>query len=185
MRSLTVPELLDIWEKGKGRQPAYRGLAMLAALYPDVSREQLAKLTIGERDSCLLGLREVTFGSGMTGLATCPACGETMEFKFCTRDIMTAREVERNETETFTFHGYELQFRLPNSLDLFSISRCPDLENARDILLSRCILRANYLGHELSWDKLPREILDAFVTGMERIDSQADVQLELSVLIDG
>ncbi len=179
MRSFTVPELLDIWEKGKGRQPVYHGLAMLAALCPNVSREQLARLTIGERDSCLLKLREHIFGSQMTGLATCSACGENMELKFNTRDIMDPGGVERNDIEIFSFHGYELQFRLPNSLDLVSISKCSDSEKARDILLSRCILLANYQGQELSPDKLPGEVLDAAVTRMERIDSQADVQLEL------
>lgn len=179
MRSLTVPELLDIWEKGRGRQPVYHGLAMLAALSPNKSLEQLARLTIGERDSCLLKLRELTFGSQMTSLAKCSACGETMELKFSTRDLMAPSEVERNEIEIFRFHGYELQFRLPNSIDLISISKCSDSEKARDILLSRCILLANYQGNDLSPDKLPSEVLDAVVTKMEGIDSQADVQLEL------
>jgi hypothetical protein len=179
MHSLTVHELLDIWEKGTGRQPVYHGLAMLAALCPNASREQLARLTIGERDSCLLKLRELTFGSQMTGLATCSACGEKMELKFSTSDIKDTREVERDEIEIISFHGYELQFRLPNSIDLVSISKCSDSEKARDILLSRCILLANYQGHDLSLEKLPSEVLDAVVTRMERIDSQADVQLEL------
>lgn len=179
MRSLTVPELLDIWEKGKGRQPVYHGLAMLAALSPNESLEQLARLTIGERDSCLLKLRELTFGSQMTGLAKCSACGETMELKFSTRDIMNPGEAERNEIEIFSFQDYELQFRLPNSIDLVSISKCSDSEEARDILLSRCILLANYQGHDLSPDKLPSEVLDAVVTRMEWIDSRADIELEL------
>lgn len=179
MRSLTVPELLDIWERGKGRPPFYRGIAMLAALYPDASMEQLAMLTIGERDSRLLRLREVTFGTQMTALATCSACGDTMELEFSSRDIMPAQEVERKENETFSFHGYDLQFRLPNSFDLLSISKCSDMEKARDILLSRCIHLAYYQGYELSSDKLPSEISNAVETRMEQIDSQADIQLEL------
>jgi len=179
MRSLCAFELLDLWEKGKGRQAVHNGLAMLSVAYPDVSLEQLTRLSIGERDSCILKLREIAFGPWLMGQATCPACGEDLELKFSTGDIQAVQKTDGKAVEDCSFNGYVLKFRLPNSLDLLSLSGCTDLVEARRILLSRCILFANYRGNELPIDELPGEVLDAVVKRMEEIDPQSDVQLDL------
>ncbi len=179
MQPLSVFELLDLWEKGKGRQTAHNGLAMLSVAYPDVPVERLAMLSIGERDFYLLKLREITFGPWLVGQAACPACGDDLELKFGIRDIQAAQKIDGNVVENFSFNSYELKFRLPNSSDLLSLSGCTDLVEARRILLSRCILFANIQGNEVPMDEVPGEVLDAVVKRMEEIDPQADVQLDL------
>lgn len=180
MRHPSVFELLNLWEKGKDQRAAYIGLSMLSVVYPGVPIEQLARLSIGERDSCILKLREIAFGPWLVGQADCPACGEDLETKFEIKDIqVNRRESDRKLIDKFCFDGYELKFRLPNSLDLLSLSESVSLEKSRYILLSRCTLSASYQENEITMDKLPSEVLDAVVMKMEEIDPQADVQLNL------
>lgn len=179
MRLPSIFELLDLWEKGNGQRAVYIGLAMLSVAYPDVPIEQLARLSIGERDSCILKLREMAFGPWLIGQANCPACGEDLETKFGIKDIQVNREIDRKIMDKFSSNGYELKFRLPNSLDLLSLSEGIDLEKARHILLSRCILSASCQGNEIPLDKLPSEVLDEIIVKIEEIDPQADVQLDL------
>ncbi len=76
MRALLAFELLRVWEQGLTLTPVQRALALLAAACPDTSTDALAGLSIGQRDACLLTLREWAFGPQLISLATCPACNE-------------------------------------------------------------------------------------------------------------
>ena len=69
MLALTGNEMLYIWETGLGHHPIDQALIILAAAFPEISRDKLAKLSIGQRDSCLLTVRAYTFGSRLAGLA--------------------------------------------------------------------------------------------------------------------
>lgn len=177
MRPLTIFEMLDLWEKGKDQRAVYIGLAMLSVAYPKVPIERLARLSIGERDFCILKLREMAFGSRIIGQANCPACGEELETKFDIRDIQMNREIDRKIMDIYSSDGYELKFRLPNSLDLLSLSESIGVNEAKYFLLSRCILSANYQGNIIPMDKLPGEVLDAISMKMEENDPQADIQM--------
>jgi hypothetical protein len=76
MRALSAKELLSVWESGASQVPLQRALTMLAFACPEASSDSLARLTIGQRDARLLALREMTFGSEVTGVTDCPECGE-------------------------------------------------------------------------------------------------------------
>jgi hypothetical protein len=78
--------------------------------------------------------------------------------------------------------GYELCFRLPNSLDLAAISNSNDLSASQKLLLERCLSTAKYNGEHVSADQLPIEIVDAVVKRMAQADPQADVQFAISCL---
>lgn len=86
MRELDVAELLSVWERGQGRPSVERTLALLAAACSETAPEALAELSLGERDSRLLALREWTFGPRLASVAACPACGEQLEL-----DLAAAR----------------------------------------------------------------------------------------------
>src|SRR5258708_4478818 len=90
MRPLSAAELLSAWERGSGQPPHERALRVLTAACPDRSFEELASLTIGERDAHLLKLREWTIGEEFTALLTCPACGNSLELNFSVEDIRIA-----------------------------------------------------------------------------------------------
>jgi hypothetical protein len=179
MRAFSEIELLDIWERGRARHPVHRALALLIAACPDIPLEQMARFSIGHRDNVLIRLRETIFGPKLTGVAICPACKERLELEFSTKDIQPEGEI-REEINDFSFNGYEVQFRLPNSLDLLSLSETSDLTKARYSLLGRCIIYAKTQGDEISIDKLPAKVLDAIVLRMNEIDPNADIQMDLS-----
>lgn len=90
MRALSAGELLGVWERGLAQSPAQRALILLAAGMCDLPLEELVKFTIGERDACLLALREDIFGPHLRSLTNCPACAERLEFQITTPDLLGA-----------------------------------------------------------------------------------------------
>ncbi len=94
MRALSASELLGVWERGLAQQPIQRALTLLSAAFPQTSPDVLAKLSIGQRDACLLTLREWLFGSQLVSLAMCPHCGERLELTFNVADIRVPSKAE-------------------------------------------------------------------------------------------
>ncbi|MEJ2670936.1 MAG: phage baseplate protein [Deltaproteobacteria bacterium] len=180
MRALTVPELLKAWEEGLGRTLAERALVLLAAACPDTSREALARLSIGQRNLRLLKLREQTFGPQIVGLARCPHCGEQLELIFRTDDLKGAPEAEPEETLMLRIEGDEVQFRLPNSLDLALIDPHQDLAHNRQLILKRCLLKVSHAGEARSLDHLSADAVEAIMARMAKADPHADVSLNVA-----
>ena len=87
MRALATAELLETWERGLELSPPQRALAILGASTPNSGPEALGRLSVGERDACLLTLREWTFGPRLAGTAQCLQCGEAVEFVFHVADV--------------------------------------------------------------------------------------------------
>jgi hypothetical protein len=133
MRALSASELLSVWESGCNQRPLQRALTMLAAAGPEDSFDSLARLTIGQRDACLLKLRELTFGSELTGVTDCPECAEKIELSLNCSDFRPAIETEPPAELVAESNGRELRFRLPTSEDLLAV-------NTPGELLQRCLL---------------------------------------------
>lgn len=87
MQVLSTLELISVWEQGLNKSLVQRALILLSAAYPDASLESLAQLSIGQRDSMLLSLREKIFGAQLASVANCPACGERLELLLQVSDI--------------------------------------------------------------------------------------------------
>jgi hypothetical protein len=147
---------------------------------PETSPEKLTQLSIGQRDTLLLTLREWTFGSDLNSLATCPSCGEYLELNFTVADIQVSPEVNPTQEHSLSFADYEVSFRLPNSSDLATIAGHQDTLAARQTLLEICVLVASYQGESFSIQELPSPVMEAVVEKMAQADPQADVQLALS-----
>jgi hypothetical protein len=205
MRVLSASELLGVWERGLTQSPVHRALGLLSAANPEQTPTQLAALSIGRRDGLLLTLREWTFGSQIQSVATCPHCSDRLELSFEISDIRVPeiapakpevsllsrwlrqdRQPERRSS-VVKFADYEVQFQLPNSLDLAAcLDRVPALNaggntsNPQQILLQRCLSMVRYQGKQQSIDQLPADAIDAVVAQMAEEDPQANVQLNLT-----
>jgi hypothetical protein len=181
MPSLSASELLRVWERGLSQPSVERALALLSATNPEASTEALAQLSIGARDAQLLRLRERIFGSQLTSLAVCPQCEERVELDFTVEEIAVGAKSSSEQTRFELSVGtYEVQFRLPNSLDLLAIETfgaSPKL--VESFLLKRCLLSVREGVEERLFDDLPAEVVGAVVEEMARADPQADVQLAL------
>jgi hypothetical protein len=194
MRALSAAELLTAWERGQGQASFQRALILLSVACPELTIDQLAQLSIGERDARLLALRELTFGSQLVSLANCSACGQQLEFSFNAGEILVTSETDQAKEiqdafkkEAFkplsmNLNEYEILFRLPNSLDLAALAGSLDGSDSQQRLFQRCVLSARLLDEEINSSQLPAEILEAISSRMDEADPQADVQLNLSCL---
>src|ERR1700731_782416 len=139
MRTLSAPELLEAWERGRSLGPVGRALTLLEAACPEASPDELASLSIGRRDADLLALRKATFGPEMAGVAVCPRCGEQLELSFSVAQIRLQSVARTGEAFALTVDGYHLQVRPPNSQDLAVIGEQLDVSLRRRLLLERCL----------------------------------------------
>ena len=179
MRALSAPEILDLWERGLSLTPVERVLTLLAAACREPI-DALAQLSVGQRDARLLQLRDWTFGSQFVSVVTCPVCSERLELNFNTADLRGGADAESTETLALSLAGYELRFRVPNSLDLIAIADCEDARDARQRLLERCVATSEHQGEPVTVGGLPAGVVDAVAERMALADPQGDVQLPVA-----
>ncbi len=180
MRALSAVELLNVWELGLAQSPAERALTLLGAACPEISPQSLTNLSVGERDARLMTLRERTFGSQLVCIATCARCGERLELSFSAGELLTKEAPVSSEISSLTIDGYELSFRLPNSLDLAELAGCTDVATGRQLLLERCISNVEQSGERLTIADVPSTVMDALVERMGQIDQAGNLELILS-----
>lgn len=175
MNSLSTLELLTVWELGLNRGQVERALALLVAACPQVSRQQLANLSLGQRDRKLLKLRETTFGSEMSCLMVCPACDERLELTVKISELLSEPQEPTRSSLQLTVDDYDVEFRLPNSEDLLVLSSEHQLLQRPLALLERCLLSAKRRSESVSANELPVAVLDAVEHSMEQADPLADI----------
>ncbi len=179
MRSLSAHDLLGVWEVGEDQHPLDRALTILAAACPELTWDELAALSIGQRDARLLALRERTYGPKLEGFVGCPKCSESLEFDVTVADLRAAAEPDAGEQSLeLAGDGFELRFRLPDSRDLAAVLGCRDPATAHDLLVQRCVIEARREGTPVAASELPTDI----AAGLSRSISEHDPQAE--VLID-
>ena len=184
MRAPSTEELLGVWEAGFAQPPLERALALLAVACPEASWDQLAKLSIGQRDVKLLKLRETLWGPQMTAVVACPKCQERMELSLDTREMSGGSQPSQPAEISLRVSGFDMTFRLPTSLDLMAAEGKGTTEGAT-ALLHRCLLSveqgaAEQRGARIDFDKLPPEAVEGLTKSMAEADPLADIQLSLS-----
>lgn len=171
--------LLNIWELGTVQHPLDRALTILKLAFPEQSRQELANLSIGQRDAHLLSIREQFFGSQLNGYVECPNCSERLEFSLLTQEIRTetlsdASELSRRIDELI------FNFRLPNSLDLVTVANCDYLQKARLSLVKNCLIAAKQGEKVLSVEELSEVEIEKFATILAESDPQAEILLNFN-----
>jgi len=182
LRPLTAAEVLAVWERGERQPPAEQALALLAAALPAKARGELADLSVGERDACLLALRERTLGSALRGRTECPTCGARLEFSVATADVYVAGDAPPPAPElALAAGGYDLRYRLPTTRDLAAVAAsCRTAAEGRQLLLARCLSGARRDGEAVAAAELPEAVVAALAAAMAERDPQAEVELRLA-----
>ena len=178
MRALTTAEMLDAWERGMNRSVTEQALLLLSPACA-LSFDELAELSTGRRDALLLELRERMFGGQLVCVASCPECGERLELNFETAELLHDQRPTEAEPLHLHFAGYELSFRLPNSLDLMAVANSADALIARQQLLERCVISSAQDGEPVAVNRLPAAVVEALTERMRQADPLADIQLAL------
>ncbi len=179
---LSSIDLLQIWERGQDQHPLDVSLTILSVDNPEMKRDVLARLTIGQRDRLLLELHERTFGPVINGFAECPHCEEKLEFSMSINDFKGPSEHCITEEEnSFDLVTKELKFsfRLPNSIDLAAIVGCDDVEKAQGIIAQRCVLEATSNGKPVTLKELPEQVVNKLAIRMAECDPQAEILIDL------
>jgi len=173
-------DFLRIWEHGQGQHPLDRLITILQANSPDRSRQELADLTIGQRDKQLLAFREVHFGRLLQAYGVCPACEERWEFALHTEHLRQGETQRPPQQEFILADGdFEVRYRLPTSRDLAASATREDLGAAQELILTQCLLAATHKGDSVSLDDLPPEFVSRLIEDMGQNDPQADASLAM------
>jgi hypothetical protein len=184
MRAFSMAGMLAAWEDGATKTPSQRALGLLAVVFPETSREQLAELSIGQRDAMLLTLREQLFGQQVTAVVACPGCGERLDLTVDIRELRASpREAEAEVV--VNVDGYDLRFRTVNAGDAMALADRPGdiqerLDFARELLLQRCLLSASHDGISIGADQIPHDVGDLLIERMAEADPMADIQLAMA-----
>ena len=179
MRPLNSSELLDIWERSTDRPLFEKALILLNMACSDGEPEDPALLSIGNRDALLLQLREWMFGPQLLNVTRCPQCSEIIEW---VTDISDLRFPASGKISTASYSlqvdTFNIQFRLPNSYDLFRVFSDSDYQSNPKKLLTDCIIEV--LQDTNSSVDLPAEVLDRLDQQMSLEDAQAEINMALS-----
>ncbi|HEX6976101.1 MAG TPA: hypothetical protein VF147_16955 [Vicinamibacterales bacterium] len=177
MLPLSSAAVLAVWESASERSPAERALSLLTTCEPDTPVEQLARLSVGQRDVRLFELRAATFGQRLEVVGTCPDCTAPFELETRVRDLLvdTRRDIDPvGEVDADDVH---VRFRLPDSMDLAVAARAP---SAARLLLERCVVEAQRGGTRIAAEELAPAIVQAVGNRMREIDPQSEVELVLT-----
>ena len=178
MRALSANDIVQVWEWGQDKHPVDRALALLALACPELASEQLGGLTVGQRNSRLLTLREETLGPTLNGFAECAQCHTALEFSVEVADIR--RPEPEAQMHSLEVDGLEIRFRLLNSEDLAAIVGLAGVSEARLRLIERCVLEATQGGQPLAAAELPEPVLSALVDALTEHDPQAEMRFQLA-----
>lgn len=151
MQPLTGDLLLTAWDRCAGEHDLNRAVTMLALASPESGREQLAELSIGERNVLLLRLHQMSFGPRLRGFALCSRCEARLEFMLAADALAARLETERAEDSAeWTDEGTHYRMRPVNTCDLLASLDLPDVTQAQERVLARCLTASSPLdGTEL------------------------------------
>jgi hypothetical protein len=169
VQPLSARELLTAWERGARATPPERALVMLEA----AGAGDASDVPIGTRDSSLLELRGLTFGSRCDAVVDCPTCAETLELELDLDDLRVEAETPGPE---LTVEGAKraVRFRVPNTRDLLASVVPGDAAASSKSLLDRCLIEpASAVG-------LNRAEVQRVIAAIAAADPQADLQLDLA-----
>lgn len=175
IRCPSAAELISTWESGLGRPGHERALLLLELSVPGVTRTDLARWSIGRRDSLLFQLRRMLFGEGLNSIVRCPQCRVEVELNFTVSGIWRAEEHCCEDAGSIEIDGIRVAFRAPDSTDLEAASHMPSVDAARQCILDRCILEVAPCGRE----SLPAAIVDSVIETIAVRDGAADRRMSV------
>ena len=178
MRSFSAADFLVLWERGFGLHAIDRALLVLSHACPEYAHDELCTLSLGQRDTLLLKVRQRTFGDQMAAYTDCPSCRESLEFSLSCDALSSDPRPDAVTTKTITIAGAEFRLRCPDSRDAAAAAASHDVEVARRTLFARCVIQKNSADSTI--DALPEWVQMAIANELAAIDPQAEMLLNLS-----
>jgi hypothetical protein len=132
--------LIAAWEAGAQRLPLARAPSLLATLglLPDGVRSD--ELTVGECDARLFQLRRTIFGEDLEANATCPSCGDDVEFMLSLAALQPATDDLGDRAVTVESAGFRVSCRPLRNVELEALAMLDGADQAD--VLERCVIHA-------------------------------------------
>src|ERR1051325_559213 len=99
MKPLSAHDIVRIWEIGIAQSPVDRALTILSPAFPELTREEMLRLSLGQLNAHLFDVRERLLGPEMSCYSECPHCSEGLEFNISISAIRGAGSVEPKAQE--------------------------------------------------------------------------------------
>lgn len=177
-------DLIALWERGSGQHPVDRALMLLSTCSPSESPDDLARLSIGARDTRLLEIYERLFGPSLNAFAQCPACNQPLEYTLSTHDLKASTSSPADPPALNLDDGrVSLRLRLPDSLDLRAVSICTEPEDAAKMLSEHCVLEATLDGQPVSPADLPPDTTETISSALAAADPGAEMLINLNCTV--
>ncbi len=177
---LSSGQVLAVWEQGLAQDPVERALTILSAAYPDRTRDDLAALSIGRRDSRLLDVHERLFGSALRSYAECPECGASLEFTLDAGELRQDQGPDGERLVEVSLGATQLRCRPPNSRDLGAVLHAESGATARRALSERCVVSTVSDGPPIAVSSLSDDNISTIAAAIAAADPQADTVLSLT-----
>lgn len=175
MRTLSSADILQTWEESELLSQAEKSLCLLTRIYPDMNIQELAELTLGERDALLLKLRQKTFGDNIEIYCQCVNCDESLELNLKGSDILIHKPDEFQKRGTFTKGDLVISYHLPTTLDILKGQNVHNEEDAWQVVVKSCIEEISKNDDLLDANDLSVELLEELSQKMGEEDPQAEV----------
>lgn len=180
MPALSPINILQIWNQGLTAHPVDRALIILSTALK-ISHIEAAVFTLGQRNTQLIKIRELTFGNIMECFTCCQQCNERLQFKLDTVLLsQLGAIVEENADRQLQLNEFNFTYRLPNSNDLIEIKEYDNTDDAYLSLLSRIMRKIEYNGQQINLYELPAKIIDDFADCLQTADPFAEILCNLS-----
>lgn len=128
------------------------------------SPDEVRSLTVGDRCSLLLGVLAGTYGARIDWFVECPACGAELDASIDLEELVRSMITEAADP-------VGPGVRLPTGADLEAVAELASADEARELLLSRCVE---------SWRALGEAEIAAVESAMAAADPLADLDLLLT-----
>jgi hypothetical protein len=143
-------------------------------------------LTVGDRETLLLHLHRLSFGSRIECVLNCPQCGEKLDVDLHTDDLLLPPyDQPQPEYDAPFGDGYLVRFRLPTGADQAHIAGLAqaDLDAAEQALIDRCVLAVSH--HDQPLERLPQSLNADLADCMAQLDAQAELSIRMTCPICG
>jgi hypothetical protein len=186
VRALDDRQVLDVWARGEPLHAVDRTLALLAAGRADAAPDELAAISLGERNALVLELRERTFGTRLDAHAACPRCAAALELATTTTALRAAAAPALADPDdldaglALDADGYAIALRRLDSFDLAAIAGLTDRDAARRELVARAVTAVELDGAAVDPRALPDAVVAAIGRRLGELEPLLDVQLELA-----
>jgi hypothetical protein len=176
----TAAALLTAWEAGAAEAPVDRAPSLLRSLSRVSPGTSVERLSVGECDLSLFGLRREMFGDHLEAVATCPACETEVDVPLSISALEHGLRGAVPHPPGIEQDGFTVSFRPPCNDDLSALARHGASERLTE-LLCRCVIDARGPdGDPLAAEELPPAIGDAVAEAMAASDPGASVDLAIT-----